>query len=375
MSCHLLQQLQMSQEKFWVLFSKKLAGEISREEILELEELISQNPEWQYAVQNIEELWNQNSEQTNSISAEDAYMLHLHRMGDLNVDFEEFSSTPSIKPTTSIKQKWYWAAAAVLLIGFTSWLFLPKVNGKNSKGVIAEKNEVSTKPGSKSTIQLPDGSTVVLNAGSKLTYTKDFGKEIREVTLTGEGYFDVAKDKEHPFIIHTSAIDIKVLGTVFNVKAYPEDKKTETSLIHGSIEVTIRNRPNDKIILSPSEKLVVDNVIVGDDATTKSVQKTSTLNNRTLVAIDKIQYNPVDSTVAEVLWTQNRLVFREEPFSELAVRLERWYNVEIEINNPSIADAKMNGIFENETIIQALTALQETIQFKFEKNNNKILIY
>ena len=105
------------------------------------------------------------------------------------------------------------------------WIF------KNSGGQAGEKelvakhsNEVSTQPGSKSKIQLPDGSTVWLNAGSKLTYTKDFGKEIREVTLIGEAFFDVTKMKEKPFIIHTSSINIKVLGTAFNVKAYPEDK-------------------------------------------------------------------------------------------------------------------------------------------------------
>ena len=79
--------------------------------------------------------------------------------------------------------------------------------------------------------------------------------------LTGEGFFDVTKNKGKPFIINTSSIKIKVLGTAFNVKAYPEDKQTETSLIRGSIEVTIRNRPNDKIILTPSEKLVVENDI------------------------------------------------------------------------------------------------------------------
>ncbi len=154
------------------------------------------------------------------------------------------------------------------------WFLVTFFTAKGNKTAIARQvNEISTRPGSKSKVELPDGSVVWLNAGSTLTYDKDFGKENRAVTLIGEGFFDVTKNKEKPFIISTESISIKVLGTVFNVKAYKEDKQTETSLIHGSIEVTIKNRPNDKIILSPSEKLIVENSIL------KNVQKENENNS------------------------------------------------------------------------------------------------
>ena len=133
--------------------------------------------------------------------------------------------------------------------------------------------------------------------------SKDFGKEKREVTLAGEGFFDVTKNNEMPFIISTASINIKVLGTTFNVKAYNEDKQTETSLLHGSIEVTIKNRPNDKIILSPSEKLVVENSIttLGLNDIKKSkenITRTTIPDINTLVSINKLKYNPEDSTAA-----------------------------------------------------------------------------
>ena len=92
-----------------------------------------------------------------------------------------------------------------------------------------------------------------------MTYDKNFGKNIREVNLTGEAFFDVTKDSSHPFIIHTNVIDIKVLGTEFNVRSYPNDANTETSLIRGKVEVTVKNRANEKIYLEPNEKLVVAN--------------------------------------------------------------------------------------------------------------------
>ncbi len=372
----------MSQEQFWVLFSKKLSGEASAEELAFLEDMIRQHPEWQYAIQNLTDLWT-SQPVTDHAAVEDAYMLHLHRMNELNISLDDTNteSRAAEKPVRKLT-RWYWAAAVLL---FIAGLFsIRSLYGTDTAGdeVASQVNEISTRPGSKSKIQLPDGSVVWLNAGSKLTYDKNFGIETREVTLTGEGFFDVTKNKEKPFIISTNSIKIKVLGTAFNVKAYPEDKQTETSLIRGSIEVTIRNRPNDKIILSPSEKLVVENDIARlekdfrmKEKETGNVVRTELPVINTLMSINKLKYNPVDSTVAEIQWVNNKLVFRDESFSELAVKMERWYNVEIDITDPRISEERLNGIFDSETIIQALDALKEFIAFQYEKNGNKIIIH
>ncbi len=226
---------------------------------------------------------------------------------------------------------------------------------------------------------------VWLNAGSKLTYTKDFGKKNREVVLTGEAFFDVTKNPEKPFLIQTNSINIKVLGTAFNVKAYPEDKQTETSLIRGNIEVTIKNRPNDKIFLSPSEKLVVENIVAIENNKKIKVQNSAsrpTIKENFSIAplvpklsINKLKYSPVDSTVAETQWINNRLVFRDESFTELAIRLERWYDVTIEINDAALEEARLNGIFQSETIVQALEALKISVPFSYDQKGNKITIY
>ncbi len=372
----------MSQEQFWVSFSKKLSGEASAEELGSLESLIREHPEWQFAIQNLEDLWKYQADK-DPANGEDAYMLHLHRMREMNISLE---GIPGEKGSSTNPKKrmarWYWAAAVLVLLtglfGIRS-LFSAVTGGDEVAGQV---NEISTRPGSKSKVQLPDGSVVWLNAGSKLVYNKDFGKETREVTLTGEGFFDVTKNKEKPFIISTSSIKIKVLGTAFNVKAYPEDKQTETSLIRGSIEVTIRNRPNDKIILSPSEKLVVENDIakvesgsIGKIKKTGNIVRTELPGISTLMAINKLKYNPVDSTVAEIQWVNNKLVFRDESFGELAIRMERWYDVQIDITDPRIAEERLNGIFDSETIIQALDALKEFIPFKYEKDGNNIIIH
>lgn len=373
----------MSQEQYWILFSKKLSGEASAAELAVLEQMVQEHPEWQYAIQNLEDLWKR-SPQEDKTAGEDAFMLHLQRMQELNLSIEDNGRARLIDPVEKKRNfRWYWAAAAVLVILAGLWILDPFTSRKPiTTQLISSVNEISTRPGSKSKVQLPDGSVVWLNAGSTLTYNKDFGRENREVTLTGEGFFDVTKDKEKPFIISTESIKIKVLGTAFNVKAYPEDKKTETSLIRGSIEVTIRNRPNDKIILSPSEKLVVENDIARVEnrdreweRRTGNIARTELPAIRTLMSINKLKYNPVDSSVAEVQWVNNKLVFRDEAFRELAVRMERWYNVKIEINDERIAEERLNGIFETETIEQALGALKEFIPFQYQKEGNTILIH
>lgn len=358
----------MNQETFWVLLSKKLSAEASDAELKELESLINANPQWQYAIQNLGDLWN-HQPAVDTMQEQDAYMLHLHRMTELNVSFGEYSSVISM-PSNN-RKKWYWMAAAAV-VACVAFFTLSGFFNKQSGQVKASTplNEVATRQGSKSKVTLPDGSIVWLNAGSKIVYNKEYGQQLREVTLTGEGYFDVIKMADKPFIIHTSNINIKVLGTVFNVKAYPEDKQTETSLIRGSIEVTIKNRPNDKIILSPFEKLVVEN---------EALQLNTTAGEKGIlppaISINKLHYSIADSTVAETQWIDNKLVFNDESFGELAIRMERWYNVEISISDPYLLQKRLTGNFEKETVEQALEALKISIPFKHEQKGNRINIH
>ena len=258
------------------------------------------------------------------------------------------------------------------LVVVTSFFWILKNSNASSQhpaSANASLNRVTTKPASKTQIQLPDGSTVWLNASSNLTYDKDFGKDLREVNLVGEAFFNVTKDPAHPFIIHTKVIDVKVLGTEFNVRAYPNDSYTETSLIRGRVEITVKNRPEEKHYLKPNEKMSVANNILDE----KSPRLTK---SEPIILTQPLSYAQTDSSIIETSWLNNRLIFQQnETFREVALKLERSYGVHINFLSEQVADEYRPFVsFKNETINQALDELREGYKFNYEIAGDNITI-
>ena len=281
---------------------------------------------------------------------------------------------PLIKRTYGKSRMIRWAAAAavIMLIFVGYWLFKPFGNSKNANIEISENNTVITKPGSKTHVILPDGSKVWVNAGSKIVYDKYFNKSNREIFLIGEAFFDVVKDKTRPFIVHTNDIDLKVLGTAFNVRAYENEKETVTALVHGSIEVTVKNNPGKKILLKPTERLVVKNHMNGAIQTKKEEEKV--IADEPAIAIGKMHYYGKDSSDFETSWVKNRLAFRKERLDEIALRIELWFNVSVIITDASLKDSKYNGVFEDETLEEVMEALKLTGNFKYTIKEGKVII-
>jgi len=361
----------MSQNRFWHLLAKKLTGESSAEEMIELEALMRDHPEWVYAAAHIEDLWKIQPSEQNQYDAELAFELHLNKLKQQGIYLQDLDTPLSFRNFNNSENKTN--RNRILLFGSLSlfvfvmvFVFVRPFN-KQPLTEQAAKNysEVSTRLGSKSKLILPDSSVVWLNAGSKLTYSENFGKTNRNTILSGEAFFDVKKS-EIPFIIETGSIKVKVLGTAFNVKSYPNEKTTETSLIRGTVEVTLNKRPGEKFILKPNEKLVVSNESV-DTATTKKKKEP-------IVVLSGLTHFETDQTIIETSWVDNKLVFQNETFSEIAKKMERWYNVSIEIKDEQLAQTRLTGTFENETVRQALSALQITTAFKFLMTENQIII-
>lgn len=381
----------MSLERLYILLAKVLSKEANEAELLEFQLLISENEEWKAVFHNLEELWATLPVATETPAAtEESYLLHLGRLKDQVSDFETPTELEMVVDESEDfllypqkihwYQKWqsYTAIAALFFLAFWGYKFL------NQQDLATENekhfNEINVKLGTKTKVQLPDGSHVWVNSDSKLTYAETFHGPTRDIYLEGEAYFDVVKDPKHPFIVHTSGIDIKVLGTAFNVKAYKTEPTIEATLVHGLIEVTKTNQPEaSKILLHPHEKLIFDK-----KANEQSVIKPGMNAAESAIAQDKttppsITITPLSKTVAdsaliETSWVYNRLSFEEEKFEDLAKKIERWFNVEITINNNKIRSYRSTGSFENETVDEALKELQYLVPFNYQINGRNIVI-
>lgn len=366
--------------RIWTLMARKLNHEISADELQELELLLRQHPDEHYAVEIITEQWNQSHQKDNTTLGKSFEKIwDVIQTNELQQLTAVTGHSPSIEPAKYRTHKLIWlSVAAATFIGLVFFSINTLTGDDTPKVAFITPNEISTKYGSKTKLLLPDSTQVWLNSGSKLTYNNDFGKTLREVKLSGEAYFDVVKNPIKPFIIHTEKMDIKVLGTAFNVKCYPGEKQVETSLIHGSIEVTLKSRQSEKIMLKPNEKLILtdDNYNRSSNNKNQVAGKNNTAPEpQALVSIIPVTHNHADNDIIETAWLNNKLVFNKETFEELALRMERWYGVSIAFNDDRLRDNRITGTFENETVQQALKALQYTTRFNYTISKNEITIF
>jgi ferric-dicitrate binding protein FerR (iron transport regulator) len=368
----------MSIDRFWVLLARKLSGESSVEEIRELEEILRIHPHLHFSVETITNLWNQHSGKEEE-KLEDAYVEHIERMKRMGVPLQHEHAREEIDThyllegsRKNLNGRRFAVAATIIALILTAgyFSFFHSRRTSTPSPVKAEKLAVSTKYGSRTKIQLPDGSKVWLNSGSTIKYDKQFGTDIREVVLSGEAFFDVVKNADKPFIIHTVSMDVKVLGTQFNIKSYANDKQSEATLIHGSIEVLLKKRGFENILLKPNQKIVVINDAVLKDSLTPAGDK----SQESVITVQKLNYAPADSSIVETSWVDNKLSFRDESFEDIARRMERWYGTIIRFADPSVKSIRFTGTFTNETVEQALEALQITADFHFTRQSNTVLI-
>jgi ferric-dicitrate binding protein FerR (iron transport regulator) len=374
----------MNEERVWYLLSLQLSGEATTEELKEYDTLLQQYPELGMRAEIMRNIWR--SKQQPLPANANSFDKHLQRLSNhlaqpaLQFESEAIDNNA---PVIDINQphnrrRWLWPAAGVAAAVIIIFLLFTH-HEKNIKPVLA-KNTISTRPGSKSKIELPDGTQVWLNADSKLTYDQNFSGDTREVNLTGEAYFDVAHatslktGQRIPFIIHTNSIDIKVLGTAFNVRSYPGEKTTETALIRGSVEITLHSSPDKRIILKPDEKLIVKN----DNATIVSneAQKDVAVEEEPVMTLSKMQpYKNDTGCHYETMWVKNKLAFENESFERIVPEIERWYNVSFVVKNEALKSLHFRGVFENKSLTDVMEALSISTRFRYEIKGNQVIVW
>ncbi|RIJ48550.1 FecR family protein [Maribellus luteus] len=238
--------------------------------------------------------------------------------------------------------------AAALIIGLVTGYFVSNLRQASYEPVYFTAHAPK---GSISETLLPDGSLVVLNAGSRLEYALGKNNQVNEVRLDGEAWFDIHPNPERKFIVKTSHYNVNVTGTQFNVKAYEEDDEITTTLEKGSVSI----ESGEKTALAYSPEL-------------KPGEQFS-LNKETQKAIlSKV------NTKIYTTWKDNKLIFINMDLDELFVLLERKFGVDIEISNTEILDLHYTGTIKNETILEILDLISHTLPLNYEIIGQKIII-
>jgi len=266
------------------------------------------------------------------------------------------------------------AAVLVILIGI-GHLFTKPID----KSIQSDPSvfEIISPRGSKTQVLLPDGSKVWLNSESKIRYFNNYNQSGREVILEGEGYFEVKKNPDKPFVVTASDIRIKALGTIFNIKAYPEENTIETTLVEGRLEVEsgASGKVNKLVTLEPNQKVTFfnKNEVVEEQ---KNIEENQKVENAPPVkaVMDKIiSKEKVDPSLI-TSWKNNILYFDNENFQDLAFKLERRFGVTIHFENENLKQLHFTGKFRDIIIEQVLEALQFASPFDYRFDDNNIYL-
>ncbi len=306
------------------LIARYLNGNCTREEQEELKVWIDESTDKKNEFLSIKDIW----DSLNSPKERTAEQLALFYKNQYQKS----------KKSRIVLIRSFSAIAAILIIGLIFSVLVPLNTVKPTENL-----QVFSVPlGSRSKVILADGTEVSLNSGSELKYSSGFSSANRVVSLSGEGFFNVKSDPEHPFTVKTSDFDIKVTGTKFNVCSYPDNKFSTTTLAEGKIGLQMSG--SLKVLnVAPGEKFQID----------RETQKFS--------------FSDADLE-SEIAWKDGEFIFRKIPFPELVQRLERCYDVKLNCSGSELQNYSFTGRFKNqETIWQVLDALKLTSPIDYQK--------
>jgi len=332
-------------QKFIALLQAYLSGKAAPDEYDKLMQMIKGGEYDRLLKQRIDESFRHDNAAMN-LDADRAEDL-LYRI--LNSEKQTAKLIPISKRER--RYRWFAAAAAVLIITLAIWGLTVRKNETVAPVARTEKKVLEPAPetNGKRYIRLQDGSTVLLNEGSQLDYPADFDNDKREVTLVGEGYFDIKSDAKRPFIVHTGKVNTTVLGTAFNIKAYPGQKKVTVTVTRGKVKVG-DNKKTFGIIV-PNESIAVNT-----DINTYKLEKVNAEN--------------------AVEWKKHYLVLDDISLEEAAVLIGKKYHVNIFFSKEELKNCQISATFlNNENLEQVLTVVTGVVNADYNLQPNDQVIF
>lgn len=315
-------------EYIYSIIAKSLTDQLSEAETTELETWKSASKENRREYADFVSVWSMSGTLKMPRSVDSAKMLN------------DIKTQSGLFRTKKRYLNWAVQAAAVLLLSLIFSGVFSYLNRDNS--VLSNKTvyqEIKAAFGTQTKVELADGTTVFLNSGSKLRFPQTFDNQLqRKVILDGEGYFVVSHNKALPFIVETSQMNIKVLGTTFNVDAYSDNSMLHIALVEGSVKLqqNIGGQTNDLMELKPNQVASLNSA------------------DKTLIKTDVADLHKYTA------WVNGRIVFFGDPIQTVVKKLENWYNVDIVISDKRLENYQFTGTFIDEPLEQVLNILSLT---------------
>jgi len=327
------------------LLNKYLHNTCSRDELHDLWVLMSEISENDLIDAELQALWNNNSPEDNGADWDRLYARLRNQIEHHETDYTRISSYGKVK--------WIWKglaiAAAVLICVYVSVSVFQKntivINNPSARTLTVAPKSVSCQ-----VITLADGSSVTLNHNSHLSYPSAFSGKTRDVYLIGEAFFDIKHDNTKPFLVHTGAYIIKVLGTAFNIRVLPNEKGIAVTVARGKVQVQ-----------KQETKKILGVLLSGDQLTVKMSQSDK--------ASDTVVQKKVDIN-AVLKWEKEELVFENITFDEAAMRLSHYFGIEIRFKNPDVKNCRFTANFQDENLENIVTIISKLTKSTYEKKNN-----
>lgn len=346
------------------LLLKYIAGETDEEESRKVQEMLADNPLIFAEFEQLWDLWYAVGTATN------VFRFNVDQGWETVLAASGAQHEAPGSGRFRITMRWVAAAAAVILVFLVLGLLWKNEHRNRADRTIQLAGDessaaagsagtaptsktrdlaISTAPGKHRKVRLPDGSLAWLNGNTFISYRTDQGK--RMLYLEGEAFFAIQHDAKRPFVVETKSARIRVLGTRFDVTAYPDDSSTEAVLTKGSIEFTTKLK--DKAIskqLVPGERVCISHIS------------------------NQVRVSRVD-TAFYTSWRDGKLLFRGQTFREISNIMEHKYNVRFEFTSEALAEKRLNGYLEKESLTEAMEALQLTLQFHYKIIGGTVLLY
>lgn len=359
-------------DRIWQLLARRTAGEMLPEEAEELDQLMQEHPDASFVAEVLQYSWTDKFRPYSKPEAERLMARHKERLAAAEALKEVVDGIEvSIEKSNTIRWLRYGGvAAAVVLAFFTTWKFAFQDKQHQDTDTVHFTDATSTPKGKKTRLNLPDGSTVWLNASSTLEYENTFSGPTRNVRLSGEAYFEIAKDSNRPFFVHTNAFKLRVLGTGFNVRAYPDEESATASLVYGSVEV-IAAVSRERIMLKPNEKVILPSGTAEKRGVNTAAKPASAI--KATVQSRSMMTTIQDSILVETAWKNNTIAFKKMPLERVAVMLENWFDVTIRFRRAERKTLLFTGVFKGESLNGILETLEATGSFHYTMDKEGIM--